>query len=374
MKFVIAVIFSLSFAGRVCAAEGLPVKNAVLLVTPETAEGRAAVEKLKGELAAKGISVAEIPADEAQDPEQAAALNGGGPVITTENRGGKLEFKVLDGASGADITKSFNPGLEAPKAALAPDIKAVAAPVALAPEPAAPAKQEKAAAQPAPAKVFKRNHLGLSLGMSDFRKNRDSLDRLAENAGGLPRYTTTSGRVMLYYERGLSKKYTLGIAAGMDKGGGGDYSDGNRTLNVEVKPRTATLYLMRNFGRHFGLYAGGGASVVPFRIFDHGDFAGMNSPHPPFKGQSTPAHAEAGLAFTIKNFALRFSVREIFAGESGRVMTTVNGGRYVLVIKDGMALGTRAADQPYAPGEKPYKADFGGSAYAVALTYSFANW
>lgn len=335
------------------------------------------MEKLKADMALQGLSVAEISADEAQDVNHAAALNGGGPVITTEIRAGKLEFKIQDGASGADITKSFNSKQEAPKAALNPGVKAVAAPVEQKPDPAASSKDEKPTGQPMSGqnKVFRRNHIGFSFGMSDFKKNKDSLEILADNTpGGETRYTTTSGRFMLFYEWTFLKKYALGIAGGLDKGGGVNYSNSGRDLSVEAKPKTATLYLMRKFGSHFGIYAGGGAYIIPFRIFDYGNFAGLAGQNTPFKGQSTAAHAEAGLAFTIKNFSLRFSVRQILAGESGRVVATVNGGKYVLVIKDGATLGTRAADQPFAPGEKLYKADFGGTASAVALTYSFANW
>jgi hypothetical protein len=85
MKAVLKIISFLLFTAHLNAAEVVSDKTAVLVLSPdtETAEGRAAIEKLKSDLAAHGVSVTEIPADEAQDIGQAGLLADGGPVITT---------------------------------------------------------------------------------------------------------------------------------------------------------------------------------------------------------------------------------------------------------------------------------------------------
>ena len=226
---------------------------------------------------------------------------------------------------------------------------------------------------------FPKNHIGLSIGPSNFKKNEDSLELLGRNnVGGENRYTKTSGRFLLFYERDFSNKYTLGIAAGAEKGGGAEYDNGARTLSINPKPITATFYLMRNFSRHFGLYAGGGVDSTSFVVDDPGNIAGISGGNAPFKGKETTAHAEAGMVFSLKNLSLRFSLRRIFSGNSGDITTNLsngtNQGKYKLIVKNNKTLGAIPVGQSLASNEKPFKIDFGGTAAAVAFSYSFANW
>jgi len=373
MKLFISIILFLSLAAHLGAAEVPAQNSAVLVLSPDkqTAEARAAVDKLKSDMEAKGISVTEIPADEAQDISQ-AGLIGGGPVITTKSQAGKIEYEVHDGVSGADITKTFKAGLE-------PEVKAAPKPepahvVKMKPAPVEPPKPvEKADAREKSA--FPRNHIGLSLGMSSLTKNEDSLEMLQQfNAGSQITYTKESGRFQLFYERGLSEKYTLGFAAELSKGSGNTYDKNGRTLNITPSPKVANIYVMRNFGRHFGLYLGGGADLISFTIDDQSDMAGIGFGHEPFKGEVTAAHAEAGMAFSAGDFSLRFSLRKILAAETSDITTTVNGSKCRLTVKNGSTLSYKIEGQSLAANEQYYKADFGGTAAAVSLTYSFANW
>lgn len=158
MKVIFEIFCLAALTGHVYAAEVLAQKNAVLVLSPdmETAESHVAVEKLKADLAAQGMSITEIPADEAQDIGQAGLIADGGPVIAAENREGKLEFKVYDGSSGADITTKFNVVAvnnekRQPVAALSPE----------------PAKKEKTTPKPSSVNkrtALKKNHFGLSIG------------------------------------------------------------------------------------------------------------------------------------------------------------------------------------------------------------------
>ena len=93
-----------------------------------------------------------------------------------------------------------------------------------------------------------------------------------------------------------------------------------------------------------------------------------------FKSDMTVPHAEAGVALSAGNLSLRFSLRKILAAESKELTTTANGSRSRLTIKNGKTLSTKAEGQPLGANEQLYKADPGGTAAAVSLTYSFANW
>lgn len=380
MKAVLKIITLLLFTAFLSAAEALAQKNAVLVLSPdtETADGQETVEKLKSVLATQGMSVTEIPADEAQDVGQAGLISDGGPVITAESQAGKIEFKVHDGISGADITKTFN----AKSVALKPEVKAEpkkeSAPVVVVK--AEPVEQpkpvEKLVAQPAPRETaaFSRNHIGLSAGPSNFTKNKDSLEMLQQNnANSQITYTKTSGRFQLFYERDLSEKYTLGLSGEFEKGGGATWDNTGRTLSVDPKHKVANVYLRRNFGRHFGLYLGGGADMMSLHVVDQTNMAGVGG-NVLFKSDMTTAHAEAGVALSAGDFSLRFSFRKILNAESSELTTTVNGSKSRLIIKNGKTLGAKAVGQSLGANEQLYKADLGGTAAAVSLTYSFANW
>ncbi len=379
MKLGIQIILGLLFTAHLSAAGALSQKSAVLVLSPDmgTAEGRVAVEKLKSDLSAQGVSLTEISADESQDIVQAGLIADGGPVITTESQAGKIEFKMHDGVSGADITKTFN----ATSVALTPAVKAEPE---KGPEPAVvvnpelveqPKPVERPVFQPVPRETtsFAWNHIGLSLGPSNFTKNKDSLEMLQQwNPGSQITYTKTSGRFQLFYERDLSKNYTLGLSGEFEKGGGAKW-DNNGTLSVEPKHKAANVYLRRNFGRHFGLYLGGGADMVSLHVVDLGNMAGVGY-NVLFKSDVTVPHAEAGVALSAGNLSLRFSLRKMLAAESSELATTVNGSKTRLIIKNRKTLSTKAVGQPLEANEQLYKADLGGTAAAVSLTYSFANW
>ncbi len=170
----------------------------------------------------------------------------------------------------------------------------------------------------------------------------------------------------------------MGLAGGMAKGGDSGYENSGVTVSIKPKPVEATLYLMRNFGRHFGLYLGGGPDPVAYIAEVSGTMAGLTFGQLPFKGKVSAAHAEAGMVFAIKNLSLRFSVRRIFSGDSGEISGNVNGvpgpGKYKLIVKNDKTLDLKPVGQSLAANEKPFKLDFGGTAAAVSLSYSFANW
>jgi len=355
-------------------------KTAVLAFSPdtETAEGRVAVEELKSDLAAQGVSVTEISADEVQDIGQAGLIADGGPVIIAESQAGKIELKVHDGVSGADITKSFN----AKAVTLKPEVKAE---LKKEPEPVVvvksepveqPKSVERPAVQPAPRETmdFARNHIGLSVGLSNFTKNKDSLEMLQQNnVNSQITYRKAGGQFQLFYERDLSKKYTLGLSGEFAKGSSAIWDNNGRTLLVDPKHKVANVYLRRNFGRHFGLYLGGGADMMSLHVVDQGNMTGVGD-NVLFKSDMTVPHAEAGVALSAGNFSLRFSLRKVFNAESSELTTTVNGSKSRLIITNGKTLTTKAEGQPLGANEQLYKADSGGTAVAVSLTYSFANW
>ena len=194
------------------------------------------------------------------------------------------------------------------------------------------------------------------------------------NPGSQITYTKTSGRFQLFYERDLSKKYTLGLSGELMKGGGAKWDNNGRTLSVDPKNMAVNVYVRRNFGRHFGLYLGGGADMMSLRVDDQTDMAGISYRHDPFKSDFTAAHAEAGVVLGTGNFSLRFSLRKILAAESGALTTIVSGSKYRLTVKNGKTLSYKPEGQSLGANEQLYKADLGGTAAAVSLTYSFANW
>lgn len=340
-----------------CAAGTACAGNAVLLLGADaTAEQRAAAEKIKAELAAKGTPVMEVPADEAGELRQAGILGNGGPVIAADGAG----VKVCDGLSGKDISKTFNISAPAaaPKKDLPPPPEKKTGPAVKKPEP----RGEPGAV---------RNRIGLQMGVSNLRKNEDDLEVLAaNNAGASSRYTAATGRFRLFYERVLSEKYTLGLAAGTSKGGQAVYDQGSKTLNMDVAPKTVTLYLRRDFGRHLGVYAGGGADFMTVSVQDPSDLAGVGAQHGPFEGDVTVPHAEAGVVLSAGSFSLRLSLANTFGGG----VSSLKAGAYLLTVKDRKTLSYKKEGQPLAAGERSFKADFGGFASAVTLNFAFASW
>ena len=281
-----------------------------------------------------------------------------------------MEFEVRDGVSGADITEAFKAGLE-PEVKAAPKPEPVSV-VEVKPAPVEPPKPvEKAAA--ADQSAFPRNHIGLSLGMSNLTKNEDSLETLQRgNPGSQIKYEST-GRVRLFYERGLSTKYTLGLAAELEKGGDVKYDGPGLIFSIIPKRASGSIYVLRNFGKHFGLFLGGGADTISLYVNEGYSNMPGNISHPAFTSDMLTAHAEAGVALSAGNFSLRFSLRKILP-TSGELITTANGSKYRLIVKNSNALSYKAEGQSLAANEQYYKADFGGTAAAVSLTYSFANW
>lgn len=371
------VLMSISLPATVVAGQ-----DAVLLLSQETqsADSRTSLDKFKAEMVSRGVSVTEMPADEVQNMHQAALAGGAATVVKMESVDGKTELRAYDAITGKDITKAFNAeqGVKMP-VSMVEQVIAVAqvasAPVVQAPE--APKPAEKPVAQPAPRETsaFARNRIGLSMGPSNFTKNKDSLEMLQQgNPGSQITYTKTSGRFQLFYERDLSKRYTLGLSGEFEKGGGAKWDNNGRTLSVDPKHKVANIYIRRNFGRHFGLYLGGGADIMSLRVYDPNDMSGIGATDAPFKSDITTAHAEAGVALSAGNFSLRFSLRKILAAESSEVAAIVNGAKYRLTIKNGKTLSSKSEGQPLGANEQLYKADSGGTAAAISLTYSFANW
>jgi len=305
-----------------------------------------------------------IPAEEA-DVRQAGLLNNGGPVVVADP-GAKGGYRVYDGASGADITRKFNAVLSG---------KGSANPVA-APEPE-PVKSRKIESRPQP-KVkssFKHNHIGLSAGMSNNRKNEDSFEVLAaNNSGAQVTPTRTTGRFRLFYEHYFSRKCGIGLAAGTGLGGQTMYAVGNRTLNIESNPKTATLYFLRRFGRHFSAYLGGGADIYSFELEDPSNLAGVPAGPGNYEGNITAPHGEAGLVLSAGNFSLRFSLKQTLGEGTNELTRNSNGTDYRLIVRNNNTLSYKASGQALASNEKYFKTDLGGFASAVTLNYSFGNW
>ena len=82
----------------------------------------------------------------------------------------------------------------------------------------------------------------------------------------------------------------------MSRGGDASYDDNSgKTLTVADKNNTVTFYVMRRFGKHFGLYLGGGMQASSFDVLDEGNMAGTASSNGGFKGEMTVPYGEAGL-------------------------------------------------------------------------------
>ena len=336
-------------------------QNAVVLV-PSSAQ-RADLNKVASDVSSKGNAVTVIPAEEA-DIRQAGLLNNGGPVIVADP-GAKGGYKVYDGTSGADITKKFNSGLA--------DKETPA--VAAEPAPEQPKIVNPAVKlQPKERTTFKKNHLGLSAGMSNLEKNEDSADMLATNPGAAASYTKTTGRFRLFYEHYFSKKYGLGLAVGTSKGGESMLDMSNRTLSIEGSPKSATLYVIRRFGRHFGLYLGGGVDVTAITVNDPSNLAGTPDGAGIFEGESTAPHVEAGLILSAGNFSLRFSLKEILGEGTDELTRGANGPKYLLITRNKNSISYKYSGQVLAPNEEYFKVDMGGFASAVTLNYAFGNW
>jgi hypothetical protein len=282
---------------------------------------------------------------------------------------------VYDGISGADITKTFS----AKPAALKPVVKVEPKKE---PEPVAVAKP-KPVEKPAPAPVSasngrytSRNHFGISAGMSTLKKNKDSVDSLAQNSSGKQSttYDNTSGRFRLFYEHDFSAKYGFGMAAGAQKGGDEAYNNSGKTLNITAAPKSATLYITRHFGRHFGLYLGGGVDFMAIDMEDQSDLAGIGVNHSPYKANVMAPNGEAGMILSAGGFSLRFSLKKIMGASSDDISTAANGTNYRLIIRNGKTLAYKTAGQALASNEQYFKLDFGGFSSAVTLNYAFAGW
>jgi len=305
-----------------------------------------------------------IPTEEA-DIHQAGLLNNGGPVVVADP-GANGGYKVYDGTTGADITKKFNSGLgdkEEPLTTPEPEPE----------QPSAVKPVEKP--QPKEPGTFKKNHIGLSAGMSNLKKNEDSLEVLAaNNSGAQITQTKTTGRFRLFYEHYFTEKYGVGLAAGIGVGGQTMYDIGNNTLNIEGNPKTATLYFLRRFGRHFSAYLGGGADMYDFTLADPSNLAGVPSGGGVFEGNMVAPHGEAGLVLSAGNFSLRLSLKQTLGEGTNEVTRNSNGTDYRLIVRNNNTLSYKASGQALASNEKYFRTDLGGFASAITINYSFANW
>jgi len=337
-------------------------QNAVVLTPSSSQSGE--LEKVASDISSKGNTATIIPAEEA-DTHQAGLLNNGGPIIVADP-GAKGGYKVYDGATGTDITKKYNLG-QADKEE---------APVTPEPKPEQ-LKVVKPTTKPQPKEpsAFKRNHIGLSAGMSNLKKNEDSLEVLAAgNSGAQITQTKTTGRFRLFYEHYFSEKYGIGLAAGTGMGGQTMYDVGNRTLNIEGNPKTATLYFLRRFGRHFSAYLGGGADTYSFEVQDPSNLAGVPSGAGNFEGNTVAPHGEAGLVFSAGNFSLRLSLKQTL-GEGTEDISRASGGtKYRLIVRDNNTLSYRSSGQALASNEKNFRVDLGGFASAITINYAFGSW
>jgi hypothetical protein len=335
-------------------------QNAVVL-SPSSAQS-ADLDQVVRDVSSNGNTATVLSVEEA-DVRQAGLLNDGGPVIVADP-GLKGGYKVYDWASGADITKRFNSGLadkEEPAVMSDPEPKQTKT-VPLAPK-----------AQPKKTAAFKKNHVGLSAGMSNLRKNEDSFEVLAaNNSGAQVTQTRTTGRFRLFYEHYFSGKYGIGLAAGTGLGGQTMYAAGNRTLNIETNPKTATLYFIRRFGRHFSAYLGGGADIYSFEVEDPSNLAGAGPGN--YEGNMTAPHGEAGLVLSAGNFSLRFSLKQTLGEGMDELTRNSNGTDYRLIVRNNNTLSYKASGQALASNEKYFQTDLGGFASAVTINYSFANW
>lgn len=361
MRYGLLIVVALGGFSTVPAAG----QNAVLLAPSSQGDGRgSAVDALKSGMAGRGVTVVEIPADEA-GIEQAAALGDGAPVIVADPATGG--YRVYDGRTGAEVTKKFDAGLSSEREKTGPSTV---------PEPERP-KAAGPVSRPRPGRpaAFKKNHIGLSAGMSNLKKNEDSFNVLAaNNSGAQVTHTRTTGRFRLFYEHYFSGKYGIGLAAGTGMGGQAVYDAGGRTLNIETDPKTGTLYFLRRFGRHFGIYLGGGADMYSFELEDPSNLAGVPAGAGNFKGSMVAPHGEAGLVFSVGNFSLRFSLKQTLGEGTDELIRNLNGADYRLIVSNNNALSYKTSGQALLSNERYFKADPGGFASAVTISYSFANW
>lgn len=341
-------------------------KNAVVLAPAPAQElvQTSAIDHIKSELAGRGESVVEIPADEA-GIEQASALSSGGPVIMPDP-GVNGGYKIYDGATGVDITKKFKSGLTNKE-----DLPGTSEP--------GPVQQRTVKFTPKPQPkvpaTFKKNHVGLSAGMSNLMKNEDSFEVLAaNNPGAQITHTKTTGRFRLFYEHYFSEKYGIGLAVGTSIGGRSMYNIGNRTLNIEGQPKTATLYVLRRLGRHFNAYLGGGADISSFKLKDPSNLAGVPAGPGNFEGNVVAPHGEAGLVLSAGNFSLRLSIKQTLSKGSEEITRNSNGTDYRLIVRDSSTVSSKVSGQPLAQNEKYFKADLGGFASGITIGYSFSGW
>jgi len=337
-------------------------QNAVVL-GPSSGQS-ANLDKVAADISAEVNADTIIPAEEA-DVQQARLLNNGGPLIVVDP-GAKSSYKVYDGATGADITKKFKSRLEYREESLpTPE-----------PKPAHPKAVEPVEKpQPQEQVVFKKNHIGLSAGMSNLKKNEDSLDVLAaNNSGAQIMQTKTTGRFRLFYEHYFSEKYGIGLAAGTNVGGQTMYDVGSRTLNIEGNSKTVTLYFLRRLGSYFSAYLGGGADMYSFELRDHSNLAGVPVGPGNFEGSVGSPHGEAGLAFSSGNFSLRLSLKQTLGKGTDEITRNANGADYRLIVRNNNTLSYKTSGQALAANERCFRTDLGGFASAVTLNYSFANW
>lgn len=368
MKLLTIIVLGMTLPSAASAAGG----EEVVLVSPAAPgpEAAAALDKFREGMAARGVPVTAIPAEELQDARQAALTGGSSTVVKLEERGGKSELRASNALTGKDMTNSFIAAKPAP----APAAAAPAVPATQPQAPVASPPAKAAAPEPRASLGLERNHIGLSVGMSNLKKNEDTLNVLAaNNAGAGVRETKTTGRFRLFYEHYFGEQYGLGLAAGISKGGQVIYDVSGRTLNIDADPKSAMLYLIRRFGGHFGLYLGGGADFYSLTAGDSSNLAGFPTTSGNFSGSLTAPHGEAGLILGAGSFSLRLSLKQTFGGGT-ELSRSNNGTKYRLTVVNGKNLSYKAEGQPLGANEKYFQLDPGGFASAVTINYAFAGW
>ncbi|MDA8242764.1 MAG: hypothetical protein M0025_01415 [Elusimicrobia bacterium] len=345
-------------------------QDAVLLTSPSSTENTA-LSAVKSKLAERGGSVLEIPTDEA-DIAQAGIIGNGGPVVVADPAS-PAGYKAYDGNTGADVTAKVQAGLPLAQPAAAPLPAPAPEPKRAEPRPE-PAKKPAPAPESGDAPRFERNHIGLAAGLSNLRKNEDSLNVLAANMGAEARYDKTVGRFRLIYEHYFTERYGVGIAAGTQRGGRSTLDVSGRTLNVTETSGSVTLYVLRRFGNHFGLYLGGGEDVYSLTLEDPSNLAGLPSANVNFTADAKLPHAEAGMVLSAGSFSLRFTLKQTFGQAADSLTATSGGTKYRLITVGNSALGYKTAGQPLAANEKYFSVDPGGFASAVTLSWMFGNW
>jgi hypothetical protein len=365
-------------------------QEAVLLISPGTpgADYLSVADKFRSEMSARGIAVTEVSVGEAQDIHQAALAGGSPTIVKIDSVNAKPELHAYDAASGKDISKTFFSAPVTSKPQPVVETKSSPAPVPVAqvsikpivgtpnpaPEPK-PAVVSPVTPGPSVSVSSERSRLGIGLGMGNLKKNKDSLDTLVQNNSGADyHYDKAVGRFRLFYEHDFSGKYGIGFAAECQKSGATVYEASGKTLNLSASPVGASFYVTRRFGRHFGLYLGGGLDYMNARIEDPSNLAGISGDHLPFKAKIVAPNGEAGIMLGAGDLSLRFSVRKIFGGSSNDLSTSGQSAQYRLIVRDGKTLSYKLKGQALASNEKYFKLDFGGMMSAVTLNYAFAGW